>query len=143
MSGLILLLLRIALAIGLYTFLGWGLLTLWRDFKRQTSTLASRQPPPITLLHLIEEETLPYQFNIPEITIGRDPACDCTLNDQTVSAQHTRLSYHQGQWWVEDLRSTNGTFLNQENVAVPLVITDGDELRCGQVIFSILIGDRE
>jgi len=142
-SGLILLILRIALAIGLYAFLGWGLLTLWQDFKRQTSTLTSRQPPPITLLHLVEEETQPYQFNTPEITIGRDPACDCALDDQTVSAQHTRLSYHQGQWWVEDLPSTNGTFLNQENVAVPLVITNGDELRCGQVVFSISIGEKE
>jgi hypothetical protein len=143
MSGLILLLLRIALAISLYAFLGWGLYTLWQDLKEQASTLVSRQPPPITLSGLLAVESGPYRFITPEITIGRDPACDCTLDDQTVSAQHTRLSFHQGQWWVEDLRSTNGTFLNQESVVAPLVITNGDELRCGQVVFSISIGEKE
>ena len=75
----------------------------------------------------------------PELTIGRDPACNCVISDSTVSAQHARLVFRQGQWWVEDLRSTNGTYLNQELVLDPLVITSGDHLRCGQAQFVITI----
>ena len=37
------------------------------------------------------------------------------------------LTYRQSQWWIEDLHSTNGTFLNQEAVLEPVVITDGDD----------------
>jgi pSer/pThr/pTyr-binding forkhead associated (FHA) protein len=63
------------------------------------------------------------------------------LDDPTVSNTHARLSYHHGQWWLEDLRSTNGTFLNDEAVASPLVVTDGDVVRCGQVQFTLAPGE--
>lgn len=142
MSGVVFLILRLGLTLGLYAFLFWALFTLWRDLQGQVKGLSARQPPPITLLRLVGAETVPLRFAGPEVIIGRDPVCDCVLNDNTVSAQHVRLSYRQGQWWVEDLRSTNGTFLNLERVVVPLVVTSGDQLRCGQEVFTILIGDQ-
>lgn len=143
MSGQILLVLRIILAAALYIFLGWALLTLWQDLKHQSKSLVNRQPIPITLLRRINDGAKSYSFTTPEITIGRDPACDYPLDDKTVSAQHTRLYYRHSQWWVEDLRSTNGTFLNQEPVSTPLVLTAGDQLRCGEVVFTISIGESE
>lgn len=143
LSGLILLAIRVALVIALYSFLSWALLTLWREMKRQAELLASRQSPPITLLYRNGDESRPYRFTIPEISIGRDPTCDCQLDDKTVSANHARLSHHHGQWWIEDLGSTNGTFLNHEPVSTPLVITSGDELRFGQVVVTIAIGEGE
>lgn len=141
MIGTVFLLLRLALTISLYMFLGVAFYILWRDLKYQSTLLATRKPPSLSLLHQSEDELTTFHFSTPEITIGRDPACDCVLDDYTVSAQHARLSYRQGQWWLEDLRSTNGTFLNQEAVSMPLVITIGDELRFGQVVLSISIGD--
>jgi pSer/pThr/pTyr-binding forkhead associated (FHA) protein len=63
------------------------------------------------------------------------------LEDSTVSAQHSRLSFRQGHWWVEDLRSTNGTYLNNEPISASLVITNGDEIRCGQVVLTVIIGE--
>jgi pSer/pThr/pTyr-binding forkhead associated (FHA) protein len=57
--------------------------------------------------------------------------CDIPLPDETVSARHARLTYHHGQWWLEDLGSTNGTHLNDELLSVPTVLTSGDEIRCG------------
>jgi pSer/pThr/pTyr-binding forkhead associated (FHA) protein len=137
MSGPVLLALRILFTIGLYVFLGWALYILWLDFRRHSSLLAAKQPPWLTIFYPMEAETKSYRFNLPEVTIGRDPACDCILSDSTVSATHARLMYRQGQWWVEDLRSTNGTFLNQDPVFTPLVLTNGDQLRCGQVLLSI------
>jgi pSer/pThr/pTyr-binding forkhead associated (FHA) protein len=140
MSGVLLLVLRLALAVALYAFLGWALLLLWRELKRQGELMAVRQVPPITLRSQDEAGLPSYHFNIPQIAIGRDPLNDCCLDDSTVSASHARLSHHHGQWWIEDLGSTNGTFLNQESVSMPLVVAQGDQLRFGQVTLEVSIG---
>jgi pSer/pThr/pTyr-binding forkhead associated (FHA) protein len=140
MSGIVLLILRFLLVVSLYAFLGWALFTIWRDLQHQSELLAALQPPPVTLQ--VVDNVTSFHFTIPEVIIGRDPACDCLLEDQTVSIKHTRLSYHQNQWWVEDLNSTNGTFLNQEPITSPVVITNGDQLRCGQVLLTISMGER-
>ena len=144
MSGQILLVLRIALALSLYAFLGWALLTLWRDLKRQSEMLAARQAPPISLLRpAIDGSFEPFRFVAAEILVGRDPVCDLCLDDKTVSAEHARLAYHHNQWWVEDLRSRNGTYLNQEVISSPIVVTTGDELRFGQVVLVVQVGDKQ
>jgi pSer/pThr/pTyr-binding forkhead associated (FHA) protein len=81
-------------------------------------------------------------FSMREVLIGRDPACEMILDDPTVSNRHARLSYHHGQWWLEDLQSTNGTFLNNEPIAAPLVVTSGDVVRCGQVELTLIPGEQ-
>jgi pSer/pThr/pTyr-binding forkhead associated (FHA) protein len=137
MSGQVLLIVRILLAASLYAFLGMALLILWRDLKRQAENVIAAQSPPITLLR---EGQVSLHFTKPEITIGRDPTCDATLEDKTVSNEHARLSFHHNQWWLEDLQSTNGTFLNDERVSAPTVITTSDQIRCGQVVLSVQVG---
>ena len=134
MTGIVLLILRLLLALSLYVFLLWIVITLWRDMKQQRELLLARQP---ISLNLIVEGSAPYEFATSEVLIGRDPVCDLLLDDPTVSAQHTRLSYHHNQWWAEDLRSTNGTYLNDEPVSTPIVVTRGDSLRCGGVKVAI------
>jgi len=143
MSGVVLLILRIAMALALYGFVGWALYTIWRDVRQQTDLLNITRTPPIRLRYQIDGQAFLRRFNKSEVTIGRDPASDCHLDNQTISAHHSRLSYHHGQWWVEDLHSTNGTFLNQENVDEPLVVTAGDTLRCGKILLEIALGEVE
>jgi len=140
MSGPILLVLRLLLAMILYVFLAWALWILWQDLRRHSRSLAAPQIPMLTLVVQGDAGATPFRFTNPEVLIGRDIACECCLDDLTVSAQHARLSYHHSQWWVEDLQSRNGTFLNQEPAARPLVMTSGDELRCGQVTFQVFLG---
>ena len=140
MSAIILLGLRILLAGLLYGFLGLAIYTLLRDLKQQGELLAARQPPPLTLTSLVEANTQSLHYTKPEIILGREPKCDFPLDDQTISSQHARLSYHHQQWWLEDLASTNGTFLNDEAVTAPVVITHGDELRLGHLGVRIEIG---
>jgi pSer/pThr/pTyr-binding forkhead associated (FHA) protein len=141
MSGPVLLILRAVLAASLYAFLGMAFYLIWRDLREQARMSTSRQSQTITLRRQIGDDALSLSFTLAEIVIGRDPACDFILEDSTVSAQHTRLLFRQGHWWVEDLRSTNGTFLNQEPVTSPLVITTGDDLRCGQATLTISLGE--
>ncbi len=141
MSGVLFLILRILMAASLYAFLGLAIYLIWRDLLLHSRPSAYSQPPALTLIRSTDGEPVPARYTVTEIIIGRDPACDFVLENSTVSAKHTRLSFHQGQWWVEDLRSTNGTFLNQEPISTSLVITSGDEIRCGQVALTITVGD--
>jgi pSer/pThr/pTyr-binding forkhead associated (FHA) protein len=144
MSGPILLTLRLLLALILYGFLGWAFYTVWQDLIRNSQSISQRRSHPITLVLQTEgAETSPHRFNSSEVILGRDPASHISVNDETVSARHTRLSYRQGQWWVQDLRSTNGTYLNKQLVEDPMVVASGDQLRCGQVNFKIIIGGDE
>ncbi len=131
--------LRLAMAIALYAFLGWALLTLWRDILRQKELIAARQIPKINLVRDISEGEKAYEFNAPELVIGRDQRCDLILEENTVSAEHARFSYHHGNWWVEDLQSRNGTLLNLELITTPTVVTSGDEIQIGKELLRIEI----
>jgi hypothetical protein len=143
MSSLIFLVLRLLLVVILYAFVGLVLYTLWNDLRLQSRQLSLPQYPTLILLRMDGETELSDRFFIPEVVVGRDPTCDCCVDEPTVSARHARLAFHHGQWWVDDLRSRNGTFLNQVTVDKPLVITGGDELRCGQVVFTIRLETSE
>jgi len=138
MTATLLLILRLLLVVAVYAFLTWALLLLWRDLQRQAELVVARQTPQMILQPL--DGGPPRHLATPVALIGRDPICDCPLDDPTVSTRHARLSYHHGQWWLEDLNSTNGTFLNGEAVSEPVVVTSGDELRCGQVRLRVEIG---
>jgi FHA domain len=143
MTAVILLILRLGMAFALYVFLGWGFLVLWRDLKRHSDLLASRQVPQITLAaQMVEGDMVEYQFKGQEVLIGREQSCDVPLEDLTVSGQHARLVYHHGQWWIVDLNSRNGTYLNKEPVISQVVLATGDELKFGGVVVQIAIGDR-
>jgi pSer/pThr/pTyr-binding forkhead associated (FHA) protein len=139
MSGTILLIIRLAMALALYGFLGWAVWTLWRDIKRQSELMATRRVPIIKLVNRVAAEELSYEFTTPDLVIGRDQTCDLILDEKTVSAEHARLSYHHGNWWVEDLHSRNGTLLNLELLTTSAVLTSGDELQLGQVMLQIEI----
>ena len=63
------------------------------------------------------------------ILIGRAPECTLVLEDDFASGRHARLSLQQGTWMVEDLGSTNGTFLGRNRVQAPTPVSTG---RSGQ-----------
>ncbi len=141
MSAIILLVLRILLALLLYGFLGYTIYILMRDLKQQGEILAARQPPPIILTHLARDASVSRKYAKPVVILGREASCDFTLDDQTVSSHHARLAYRKQQWWLEDLASTNGTYLNGEAVLSPVVNTHGDEVKLGTMGVRIEIGD--
>ena len=133
MSGSIVLVLRIIMALALYSFLGWAVYLLWRDVNKQGNTIAGRRVPNIGItVQPANGSQIERHFSQPEIIIGRDPGCDIPIKgDDTISTRHAQLSYHHSQWWIQDLASTNGTFLNQSQLNMPTVITSGDEIQCG------------
>lgn len=142
MSGIVILILRVILAASLYAFLGWAVYTIWRDLHDQGMSLSTPRIPIISLTSLLGEPDGMQTFSTTEIVIGRSAASELPIANDTVSSRHARLSFHHNQWWLEDLNSTNGTFLNDERVSTPTVIVSGDELRVGQVSLLIAIQEK-
>ncbi len=140
MSGTLVLVLRFLLAGALYLFLCLTLWMIWQDL-RHAGFQAIRPKVPALRLEVQERGADPFYraFSQPEVTLGRDPACELRLDDEAISARHAKLSFHQGQWWVEDLHSTNGTSLNTVKLTTATVLADGDELRCGKVVLRVTL----
>jgi pSer/pThr/pTyr-binding forkhead associated (FHA) protein len=88
------------------------------------------------------DEIKKQSFTSKEISIGRDPTSSFQIQSETVSAHHAKLNYNQGQWWLEDLNSTNGSFLNDERVDLATIVVSGDRLRCGEVDINISIEEK-
>jgi pSer/pThr/pTyr-binding forkhead associated (FHA) protein len=64
-------------------------------------------------------------------TIGRGAECELRLDDTYASQQHARIFDRGGSWYVEDLGSTNGTFVNEQKLVAPAMLTPGDTIRVG------------
>lgn len=73
-----------------------------------------------------------------EITVGRAAGCQIVIDDNYVSQLHARLFLRDGQLLVEDLGSTNGTYLNRAKVSGPMVMRRGDRLQVGNTVMEIL-----
>lgn len=71
------------------------------------------------------------------ILIGRAPECTLVLEDDFASGRHARLSLQQGTWMVEDLGSTNGTFLGRNRVQDPVPIAPGAPVRIGRTVLEL------
>jgi pSer/pThr/pTyr-binding forkhead associated (FHA) protein len=69
--------------------------------------------------------------------IGRADACTIRLQDTYVSQMHARLAAGNGAWTVEDLGSTNGTFLNDRRVTEPVAVHAGDVVRVGKTVLEL------
>jgi hypothetical protein len=71
------------------------------------------------------------------ITIGRSAENTLVLEDDYVSSRHARLYPHEGNWVVEDLGSTNGTYLDRQRLATAMVLPVGTPVRIGKTVFEL------
>lgn len=71
------------------------------------------------------------------ILIGRADDSTLVLTDDFASSRHARLTNRTGQWYVEDLGSTNGTYLDQQRVQGPLLVAPGQPIRIGQTVLEL------
>jgi hypothetical protein len=72
-----------------------------------------------------------------EMTVGRAAGCQVTLDDTYCSGLHARLFKRDGQLMVEDLGSTNGTYLNRSRVSGPMLVRRGDRLQVGNTVLEV------
>jgi hypothetical protein len=72
------------------------------------------------------------------VTIGRSPDCDLSLQDTYLSTRHARIANDEGDLSIEDLGSTNGTYVNQELVKGRVRLERGDVVQVGGVLFEVV-----
>jgi len=73
-----------------------------------------------------------YELSGKTATIGRSPECDYVIDDLEVSRQHTSIGREGDSFFVEDLNSTNGTFLNGKRLRKKKILTNGDLITIGE-----------
>ncbi|HEY5729951.1 MAG TPA: FHA domain-containing protein [Anaerolineales bacterium] len=72
-----------------------------------------------------------------QLNIGRDSTNEITINDAEISRRHARLTYQGGKYVLEDLGSTNGTFVNGQRLAGPRVLKAGEVVSFGEQIVLV------
>ncbi|HEX9332941.1 MAG TPA: FHA domain-containing protein [Anaerolineales bacterium] len=78
-----------------------------------------------------------YTLEGDQITIGRDSTNGITINDAEISRRHARLTFQGGKYILEDLGSTNGTFVNGQRLAGPRVLKPGEVVSFGEQIVLV------
>ena len=105
--------------------------------KHKNTTLKEK-----AVLLILSSEALgrTYVIDRDDITIGRDESCDLSLNDPEVSARHCRITVPAERTFIlEDLDSTNGTFLNKKSVKKPTQIFYSDRLVLGKTVLRFFL----
>jgi len=135
-----LLLLRLAFLLAFYGFLTFVALAAWRGLR--TDTHQSGATGELTVLDPARSRWAPgSRIRVsPGTVIGRDGTNEVVMDEDTVSARHALLRFDGRRWWVEDLDSTNGTFVNGQRVTGARVVRSGDEIRFGRVAVRFATG---
>ena len=165
MSELTLTLLRLAFLVGLWLFVLFTVLALRRDLRAPREARPARldlsgpeperarQPRPVkapkqpkkskntvgTAL-LVEEGPLAgtvILLGTEQVTIGRAPDSTLIADDDYVSSRHARIYPSEGVWMVEDLGSTNGTWLDRSRITSPAVLNPGVPVRIGRTVVKL------
>ena len=130
-------------------------LFIWRALKRVVSDVRTQSPgrrkksdpagaepstPQTASIVVVHEPdgAKPRTFKLAaSMLVGRAPECDIKVDDTYASQQHARLFGRQGGWYVEDLGSTNGTFVNEQRLAAPALVQPGDRIRVGTTTLEL------
>jgi len=90
------------------------------------------------LLEIVEGPEAGRQIELQgAVVLGRDHSADVVLEDGQISRRHARVTPSAAGIVVEDLESTNGTFVNQDEVHSPVELTPGDELLVGVTVMQL------
>lgn len=71
------------------------------------------------------------------VLVGRSPSCTLVLDDDYSSSRHARLFPQADGWYVEDLGSTNGTFVGEHRIEAPTLLPTGTPVRVGRSVLEL------
>jgi pSer/pThr/pTyr-binding forkhead associated (FHA) protein len=103
--------------------------------KRQAKAAAPAEPR-LVVVEPADQRGRTFPLGT-EVTVGRAAGCQITLDDTYASQIHARVFQRDGQYLVEDLGSTNGTYLNRHKVAGPMLVHAGDRLQIGNTVMEM------
>lgn len=132
---LVLLIFRIVSGLLLMAFLGGLAWLIYHDMQVTAAAMAEQERPYGRLRIIANEAELPavdtmYAL-LPITSIGRAASNTIVLPDGYASAEHALIIRRQGQWWLEDQGSRNGTLLNDLPVQTAAIISAGDVIAVG------------
>lgn len=147
MPPFVLTVLKVLLLLLLYFFLYRAVRSITADLyprgerrRREPRPPRSRrgrgQPRRVVVLGPQGEKVGTYRLEGP-LQVGRDSTCEIRPPDTYISQVHARLAPRGDGWVVEDMGSTNGTYLNQRKVQVPTRIAPGDRIRIGKTVLEV------
>lgn len=93
-------------------------------------------PPQLRVIEPPDQRGRAYPLD-EEVTLGRAAGCQVPIEDAYASQVHARVFHNDGQWYVEDLGSTNGTYLNRRRVAGPMVVKKRDRVQIGNTVLEL------
>ena len=94
----------------------------------------------VARLVLLDQDThMEYLVSDAERHVGRDGSNDIVLKDDRVSGLHMKILYREGEYQVEDLDSTNGTYVNGERIKGSVTLKNEDLLKVGSTIFKFIV----
>ncbi len=166
MSEQLLTILKLCLLVLLYLFFLRVLRAVWVEIKGPKTTAHKAAPAPaaaapgpaiappapaappkgrrarreaaraLTVVEPAEQRGRTYPLG-QELTVGRAPGCQVIVDDTYASQLHARVYARDGRLFVEDLGSTNGTWLNRQKVTAPTVMGRGDRLQVGNTVMEL------
>src|SRR5690606_37027200 len=74
-----------------------------------------------------------YELTADQMVIGRNAFCDIVFDDHSISREHAQVIHDSGQYFLEDLESLNGTYLNGERLQGRVPLHDRDHIRCYKI----------
>jgi pSer/pThr/pTyr-binding forkhead associated (FHA) protein len=110
-----------------------------RPIEERTSERRRRRSASLALEYIEPLDLAGERIDIDRaVTIGRSSECDVQLQDTYLSSRHARVANDDGELSIEDLGSTNGTYVNQELVKGRVLIERGDIVQVGGVLFEVV-----
>lgn len=139
---LVLFALRILAGVALLTFLLALFVLLWRDYRAtlRQNRAHRRSYGRLVALARVDDLIAPTGEAhplLPLTTLGRAPTNTIIIADHFASSEHALVSLNEGQWWLEDRKSRNGTQLNGEVIDTPVIVTDGDVISIGHASYRL------
>ncbi|KXG73599.1 FHA domain-containing protein FhaB [Thermotalea metallivorans] len=127
----------------IYLFMFGIIRLIYLDIKNMSGGLTTHH----TYLKLINrKDMLPFKvkevYNLADtVTIGRGNNNDIVIKDPYISNQHLKITLDENAYFLEDLDSANGTYLNGDRVLDAVKLKNGDRIKLGQIEFLYVSND--
>lgn len=132
---------RVLTGLLLISFLGALYYLIWRSIKQTSQQIQSTRTTYGYLIGMAQFDDTYTQIGekyplLPITTLGRSATNTVPVNDNFASGEHARIVLKDGQWWLEDRNSRNGTLLNEEPIIRSTILADGDIIGIGSYSYK-------